>query len=42
MADVVATSPLLVIKITHWEIRRLSAETIGKLEAIVAARTRNR
>ena len=23
-ADIVATAPLLVIKITHWEIRRLS------------------
>jgi CRP/FNR family transcriptional regulator, cyclic AMP receptor protein len=41
VADVVATSPLLVIKITHWEIRRLSAETIAKLEAIVTARTRD-
>jgi CRP/FNR family transcriptional regulator, cyclic AMP receptor protein len=38
-ADVIATTPLLVIKITHWEIRRLSAETIAKLTAIVDART---
>jgi CRP/FNR family transcriptional regulator, cyclic AMP receptor protein len=37
-ADVIATTPLLVIKITHWEIRRLSAETIAKLTAIVEAR----
>ncbi len=37
VADVVVTSPLLVIKVTHWEIRRLSAETIAKLEAIVDA-----
>ena len=33
-ADIVVTAPLLAIKITHWEIRRLSAETRGKLQAI--------
>ncbi len=37
-ADIVVTSPLLVIKVTHWEIRRLSRQTIAKLEAIAAER----
>jgi len=27
-----------VIKITHWELRRLSAETIAKFTAIVDSR----
>jgi CRP/FNR family transcriptional regulator, cyclic AMP receptor protein len=38
MADVIATSPMLVIKLTHWEIRRMSAETVGKIEAIIQKR----
>jgi CRP-like cAMP-binding protein len=33
-ADIVVTEPMLAIKITHWEIRRLSSETRAKLEAI--------
>ena len=33
-ADVVVTTPLLAIKVTHWEIRRLSRDTIAKLQAI--------
>ena len=37
-ADVVVTEPLLAIKVTHWEIRRLSRETLAKLQAIVAER----
>jgi CRP/FNR family transcriptional regulator, cyclic AMP receptor protein len=37
-ADVVATTPLLVIKITHWELRRLSADTIAKFTAILESR----
>jgi CRP-like cAMP-binding protein len=36
-ADVVVTTPLLAIKVTHWEIRRLSNETRAKLQAIAAA-----
>ncbi len=37
-ADIVVTEPLLAIKVTHWEIRRLSRETIAKLQAIAAER----
>jgi len=33
-ADIVVTEPMLAIKITHWEIRRLSPETRAKLQAI--------
>jgi CRP-like cAMP-binding protein len=35
-ADIVVTAPMLAIKVTHWEIRRLSNETRAKLEAIAA------
>lgn len=37
-AAVVVTAPMLAIKITHWEIRRLSSDTRAKLEAIAARR----
>jgi len=37
-ADIVVTEPLLAIKVTHWEIRRLSRQTIAKLQAIAAER----
>ena len=37
-ADVVATSPMLVIKLTHWEIRRMSQETVGRIEEIIQQR----
>ncbi|MDE3132341.1 MAG: cyclic nucleotide-binding domain-containing protein [Acidobacteriota bacterium] len=35
-ADIVVTEPLLAIKVTHWEIRRLSRETIARLQGIAA------
>jgi CRP-like cAMP-binding protein len=37
-ADVIATSPMRVIKLTHWEIRRMSQDTIDRIHRIVEAR----
>ena len=37
-ADVVATSPMRVFKLTHWEIRRMSADTLSRIEEIVHKR----
>src|ERR1700758_1670266 len=37
-ADVVATSPMLVIKLTHWEIRRMSEDTIDRIKGIINER----
>ena len=37
-ADVIATSPMRVMKLTHWEIRRMSDETIERIEEIVHQR----
>ncbi|HEY1509234.1 MAG TPA: cyclic nucleotide-binding domain-containing protein [Solirubrobacteraceae bacterium] len=37
-ADVIANSPMRLIKLTHWEIRRMSDETIERIKAIVDKR----
>jgi CRP-like cAMP-binding protein len=37
-ADVIATSPMRVIKLTHWEIRRMSEDTLERIQQIVAER----
>ena len=37
-ADVIATSPMRVIKLTHWEIRRMSDETLDRIKEIIDKR----
>ncbi|MDQ2896988.1 MAG: cyclic nucleotide-binding domain-containing protein [Actinomycetota bacterium] len=37
-ADVIATSPMRLIKLTHWEIRRMSADTVERIKATVNKR----
>ncbi len=37
-ADVVAATPMRVMKLTHWEIRRMSEETIERIKKIVEKR----
>lgn len=37
-ADVIATSPMRVIKLTHWEIHRMSDDTIDRIKRIIDER----
>ncbi len=37
-ADVITTSPMRVMKLTHWEIRRMSEETLDRIKQIVEKR----
>jgi CRP/FNR family transcriptional regulator, cyclic AMP receptor protein len=39
-ADVIANSPMRLIKLSHWEIRRMSRETLSRIEAVVQQRQR--
>jgi CRP-like cAMP-binding protein len=37
-ADVIATSSMRLIKLTHWEIRRMSDDTVARIKQMIAAR----
>jgi CRP/FNR family transcriptional regulator, cyclic AMP receptor protein len=37
-ADVIATSPMRLITLTHWEIRRMSEETVDRIKATIEER----
>ena len=40
-ADVIATSPMRLLKLTHWEVRRMSAATVDRIKQIIAERQRS-
>ncbi len=37
-ASVIASSPMRLIKLTHWEIRRMSQDTVDRIKAEIAER----
>jgi len=41
-ADVIASSRMRLLRLTHWEIRRMSDETVNRIKAIVEQRRETR
>jgi CRP/FNR family cyclic AMP-dependent transcriptional regulator len=37
-ASVIATSPMRIFKLTHWEVARMSEDTVDKIKGIIAER----
>lgn len=38
-ADVRATAPMRVFQLTHWEIRRMSPDTLGRIKELIKERS---
>jgi CRP/FNR family transcriptional regulator, cyclic AMP receptor protein len=40
-ADVIASSPMMLIKLTHWEIRRMSEDTVNRIKQMIEDRRKS-